>query len=1010
MSGRAESDSRHVQQIARCDASPPSSVSLSHTLSELAAWLTLLVMAAGDWAKVGLGFAPSPASSSSSRTASKPSQSKTASRRPPPASSHASQQRLFPLSKAALVTPRDSPASTSSQAKAKQSKLAFGGSASSGSRRKALAEKGTNRADEPFSGRAKGKGKARARDDDDDGEEEAEDDGQEAEKDEKPGFLRRFIFGAGRTKSTPDAASRSTPSLGRTILRPSQPRGGTTIEFDYSQPADQSWEEELAGEEDRRKRRRTEEKARWGGLEMCDERVHGGFGMGSQSNEVGGSSSDRRIGRRVEADQDLAAPSSRRSQPPRQRYEQNDTLAVDDEEESSAEPSTLDSSASHAELDIRAPSAPLYSTARSHARAVSVEASPSTASSTSSTADTLQAQLVPHAPVKRKPVVLVPDSDPPSGAEDDETFEDEMEEDERELDELVERLGGKGANVDDSGFAEGEHFGEEDEQMLNEVEDDEEKPAPTILAAIDLTTASSSPIPVRRPSARTSSSDDSSTSPSNEDDVKPFGVGSRSDSSAGATGKPLGPSDSAILMPPPVARFKRLRRGAPSSRECQGESDSPEQESQVKLSKKRPRVLVEETQPGFEYPTTITVPHDSLPLDNLCEDTQYPDYAPLPLPHPDADFSPAKLDLETPLALPTPRHLSSPIRPLTTPGSSSWKDRVDVAWAGARPPSPNAPRQSRLGEFFARQGGGEDDEVVQDSQMAGVEDEGEMRALERALVETRARMKWWNASRSRSATPTKAQRAQADEADEIGDPDEEPLDQVPDSDPEDDASCLPLDAARSVSPAVFAALPSSPHAARQGTASPLGTPVKPRFPRYSPGKMRSAVERWEEREKRSVPVEGAVKRVDGTKQDEPQKAEDEVETQWESYWSYPSSSPDPLLLTSTSAAPAAGASTRSRSPLPAIQLTPHQRALIDEILAEKKKRRADRCASSRPSGEKGDGGDEVMMSDDEDDIPEGYRKNEKGELERIDADRFNVDAMMGPVNGEEDWGDTLTGW
>lgn len=834
---------------------------------------------------------------------------------------------------------------------------------------------------------------------------------QEREKEEKPGFLRRFIFGAGRTKSTPAAASRSTPSLGRTILRPSQPRHGTTIEFDHSQPADQSWEDELAGEEDRRKRRRTEEKARWGGLEMCDEEVHGGFGMGSQGGEVVGSTSGRRSGRRLEADVGSGSSSARRTRRTSEQYEQDVTLAVDDEAESSAEPSTLDSSASPADLDTRAPSAPLYSTVRSHARGVSVEASPSTASSTSSTADTLQAQLVPHAPVKRKPIVLVPDSDPPSGAEDhDELSENEAEEDERELDELVERLGGKGAAVDDSGFAEGEQFGQEDDQMVNLQADEEEKPAATMLAAIDLTTASSSPIPVRRPSARASSSDNSSTSPSSEDDVKPFGVGSRSNSSAGATGKPLGPSDSALLMPPPVARFKRLRRGAPSSRESQNGSDSPEQESQIKPSKKRPRVLVEETQPGFEYPRSTTVTHESLPLDNLCEDTQYPDYAPLPLPHPDADFSPAKLDLETPLPLPTPRHLSSPIRPLTTPGASSWKDRVDVAWVGARPLSPSAPRQSRLGEFFARQGGGEDDEVVQDSQMGGVEDEGEMRALERALVETRERMKWWSASRSRSATPAEARTAQPDQVDEIGDPDEEQLDQVPDSDPEDDASCLPLDAARSASPSAIAPLPSSPHAARQGTASPLGTPVKARFPRYSPGKMRSAVERWEEREKRSVSVEAGVQRVGGTKQDEQQKAEGEGETQWESYWSYPSSSPDPLLLTSTSAARAAGSSTRPRSPLPAVQLMPHQRALIDEILAEKKKRRAERGASSKPRVRKGDGEDEFVLSDDEDDVPEGYRKNEKGELERIDADRFNVDAMMGPVDDKEDWGDTLTGW
>ncbi|BGP31150.1 hypothetical protein JCM10296v2_002914 [Rhodotorula toruloides] len=961
-------------------------------------------MAAGDWAKIGVGFASSPAPSSSSRTASKRSQSKAATRRPPPASaSRTNQQRLFPLSKAALVTPRDSPASTSSQAKAKQSKLASGGRASSGSGRRLLAEKGTNGADESLSGRAKGKGKARARDDD---EEEAEDDGQEAGKEEKPSFLRRFIFGAGRTKSTPAAASRSTPSLGRTIIRSSQPRRGTTIEFDHSQPADQSWGEELAGEEDRRKRRRTEIKARWGGLEMCDEEVHGGFGMGSQGGEIVGSSSGR-SGRRPEADPGSVSSSSHRVRPTSQKYEADVTLAVGDEEESSAEPSTLDSSASPVELDTRAPSAPLYSTARSRTRAISVEASPSTASSTSSTADTLQAQLVPHAPVKRKPVVLVPDSDPPSGTEDDDEVFGHEEKDERELDELVERLGGKGANVDDSGFAEDEHSSEEDKRMLDVQEDEEDKPAPTIVAAIDLTTASSSPILVRRPSARTSSSDDSSTSPSSEDDVKPFGVGSRSEASAGTTSKPLGPSDSAILMPPPVARFKRLRRGAPSSRESQGESVTPEQESQVKPLKKRPRVLVEETQSGYEYPQAAPVLQNSLPLDNLCEDTQYPDYAPLPLPRPDADFSPAKLDLETSLPLPTPRHLSSPIRPLATPSALSWKDRVNVAWVGARPPSPKAPRQSRLGEFFARQGGGEDDEVVQDSQMGGVEDEGEMLALEKALVETRERMKWWSASTSRSATPTNARSARLDETDEIGDTDEEQPDQIPDSDPEDDASCLPLDAARSTSPSVFAPFPSSPHAARQGTASPLGTPVKARFPRYSPGKMRSAVDKWQ---KTSVSIEGQGQRVDGLEEAVEQKAEGGEETQWESYWSYPSSSPDPLLLPSTSAAHAAGPSTRPRSPLSAVQLTPHQRALIDEILAEKKKRRAERGASSKPWGKKGGDRDEFVMSDDEDDIPEGYRKNEKGELERIDADRFNVDAMMGPVNGQEDWGDTLTGW
>ncbi|BGP23800.1 proteophosphoglycan ppg4 [Rhodotorula toruloides] len=950
-------------------------------------------MVSEDWAKVGLGFAPPPASSSTSRAASKTSQSKSAARRLPPANAlRSSQQRLFPFSKAALVTLRDSPASTSAQSKAKQSKLAFGGNASSGDGGRALAEKGVNRTDDSMRGRAKGKGIARARDDGEGDEEMTE----TLQEEEKPSFLRSFIFGASRTKSIPAAASRSTPSLGRAILQPSQPRLGTTIEFDHSQPADQSWEEEWAAEEARRKRRRTEEKARWGGLEMCDEDVHGGFGMGSQGGEVGGSASGSRSRRSFEADRGDRVSSLRRIRRSSQQYEGDVTLAVEDEEESSAEPSTLDSSASPPLHDSRAPSALLYSTAR---RAVSVEASPSTASSTSSTADTLQAQLVPHAPVKRKPVVLVPDSDPPSGAEDDdEAVGHEESEDERELGDLVDKLGGKGARVDDSGFAEGVQFGQEDEQMIGMQDDEDETPPPAILAAIDLTTASSSPIPVRRSSARTSSSHESSTSPSSEDYVKPLGVGSRVDSDATTTGRPLGPSNSAILMPPPVARFKRLRRGAPSSRESQGGSDSPEEKSQVKPSKKRPRVLVEETQPGFEYPQRAATLPDSLPLDNLCEDTQYPDYAPLPLPHPDADFSPAKLDLETPLALPTPRHLSSPIRPLV----SSWKDRVDVAWIGACPPPPNAPRQSRLGEFFARQGGGEDDEVVHDSQMGGVEDEGEMKALERALCETRERMKWWSASRSRTVTPSNVRSAGLDEADE------ERLDEIPDSDPEDDASCLPLDAARSASPSAFAALSSSPPTARQGTASPLGTPAKARFPRYSPGKMRSAVEKWEEREKRGVSG-------DEVKEGAQQGGEGAGETQWESYWSYPH---DPLPLISTSAAPAApaapaaGPSTRSHSPQPIVQLTPHQRALIDEILAEKKKRKAARGGSPKPKKvEQLEGEDEFEPSDDEDDIPKGYRKNEKGEWRRWDADRFNVDAMMGPtVESEEAIGDTLTGW
>lgn len=824
-------------------------------------------------------------------------------------------------------------------------------------------------------------------------EEDTEEQGHE---EEKPGFLRRFIFGAGRIKYTPAAASRSTPSLGRSILRPSQPRRGTTIEFDYSQPAEQSVEDELAGEKARRKRRRTEEKARWGGLELCDEEVHGGFGMGSQGDEYGAKMSEKRSGRLLAGS---AASPPRKTRTPSQQYEQDVTLAVYDDERSSAEPSTLDSSASPDDLASHAPSDQRYSTARSRARATSVEASPSTASWTSSTADTLQAQLVPQALIKRKPVILVPDSDPPSAGEEDETFESEEAEDERELDELVEKLGGKGVGVDDSGFAEAEQFGEEDERMLDAQEEDEEKPAPTVLAAIDLTTASSSPVAVRRIPARTSSSHDSTTSPSSEDDVKPFGVGSRGDSSAAAAGRPLGPSDSAILMPPPAARFKRLRRGAPPSRESQGSSDSPEGDSQVKASmKKRPRVLVEETQPGFvPYNPTTTRP-DALSLENLCEDTQYPEYAPLPLPHPDADFSPAKLDLVTPLALPTPRHLSSPIRPITAPGPSPWKERVDVAWVGARPPSPDPPRQSRLGEFFARQGGVADDEVVQDSQVAGGEDEGEVRALERALVETRERMKWWTASRSRTSTPAKAQPAQIDEGDDIGDLDAEQIDEIPDSDPEDDASCLPLEAARSASPSALDAVPSSPRAGRQGTASPLGTPVKARFPRYSPGKLRSAVEKWEEREKKVSSVGEAVQRVEDVKEDEQQKGEGGGETQWESYWSCPSSSPDPLLLTSTCAADVAAAPghIRAHSPLPVIQLEPHHRALIDEILADKARREAERRARSTTGDGNGD-------------IPEGYRKNEQGELE-IDADRFNVDALMGPADGEETWGDTLTGW
>ncbi|GAA5851849.1 hypothetical protein JCM9279_001906 [Rhodotorula babjevae] len=405
--------------------------------------------------------------------------------------------------------------------------------------------------------------------------------------------------------------------------------------------------------------------------------------------------------------------------------------------------------------------------------------------------------------------------------------------------------------------------------------------------------------------------------------------------------------------------------------------------------------------------------------------------------------------------LPTPRPLAiplspSPARPLTIIAAPpplererdalpdpAWASLVS-AWAGARPPSPGPPRQTVLGDFFAvvpasqacGNGGDDEGEVVEDSQvpLGGGPCVG---AAESALEEALRRQKAVNLARERGVGPAPATAAREGEGrEEMVEVEEE--EEVPDSDPEDDAPALSPSLRRTVvlptstsisthaGPRSPSSRPLRPTAARTlpsagptsstpaaralpGPPSPLGTPIRKRFPRYSPSKMRLAVERFAGA--RAASARGAAPAEPGVatsgrgvldaaaasapdaheggaaaaagKGDErgPSAAGEGAagadETQWESYWSYPTSSGDGAARATGGGEPAA------------------------------------------PGGQRADELEEESDEDEDDEeslvLPPGWTRSARGELVRVASPAATVkEDVLVELSGFEE--ETLTGW
>ncbi|GAA6031049.1 hypothetical protein JCM8097_003979 [Rhodosporidiobolus ruineniae] len=611
-------------------------------------------MPSGTWESAGSGFGPSTSSSTSQRRSQ---------------STATTQQRLAPLGKKPLVTPRQSTplSSSASTRKSTQSKL----SAASFGARRALTERADNArptasgsrsagSSASSSSTAKGKGKQRERERDDNDAGSNGDEEADAVKDKLkkpsgwPSFAGLFSRRSSKSTSTSSASSSATrdapvKSLGRAILNPSPAslsrRASTSRQLAFSDSDSAS-----DGEESRKKRRRTD-RGGFGKLDLVGAEESMG-GMGSQEGGAGGGSKGKEAKREaIEMDLDGAV----------------------DEEQQYDLPTSRSSRSSRRD-PIPIPSSP----------------SSSSASSTGCTAETLQAQLVParrrsRSPFsrpaqQRKPVILVPDSSPEkpmsgSYVEEPETEDDDEQEEEEEavLDALVRRFpaGGKsGGEVDDSGFAEAE-----DLELDLVSSPKQEKEADTLPSVVDLSLASSSsPAVGALPARRTTSSSGgnklivASSSPSPSPSGAQDSPSSGSGSGSGLEGRDsLGRTASAILMPPPpLPSRKRLRRGAPSTRAAaeEAEREAEEREKQEaerervkakeKKEKKRARVLVEETQGEEEDDSRARAlaEWDARPVDVLCDETQ-----PCALDPAWHAFPPSSL----PLPLPTPRPLANPI-------------------------------------------------------------------------------------------------------------------------------------------------------------------------------------------------------------------------------------------------------------------------------------------------------------------------------------------------------------
>ncbi|GAA5924393.1 hypothetical protein JCM1841_001688 [Sporobolomyces salmonicolor] len=704
--------------------------------------------------------------------------------------------------------------------------------------------------------------------------------------------------------SFPSSHARNPRShtVARSILNPSrsQRRPGPTLCFsdDESLPLDDA---EMDGEDARKKRRR-EDRGGFGKLELCDADAPGGFHSGSQGWPREMKKRIQKEALEVSSEQEYEELAGSDEKPPR-RASSVEIIAQDVhhlvEDEDLAEPSTIGSSCYA--------TAPHLRVSPYHARSSSPQLrqhSPRYHTSSNQSSDS-KAELVSLQPQpSRSPRVLVPDSDELGPSSDVDELGDN-EEDEAELEALVQRLGEKGAKADDSGFAEAEDM-------------DFDASEPTTFH-----TAPNSPFSIVDPAPPTGEHQDAEDLPNSQPTIPPLTVdlcvaSSSPPPPASCPHRSLGRTPSGILMPPPLVPnssstgLRRLRRGAPSSR-------SPQ-----------PRVLVEDTQPNavpaqFAVTPELTIPGRIV----LCDETQYPPPPvmpleellelasddlvlpePRPLERPLPPSSPPlpegeEEDLEPALALPTPpagplpagtdsAHDAFHSLPHLSPAQAPWTAALASAWEGQRPPSPSSfVRQARLNEFFrpiptTAPGLLDDDdetalELVADSQRSPYETGWEQ------ATAFQLRQAYRTSRTGLASAPGHRSKVQDDEDVEDADGVEHEG-VVGDSDPEDDAPVLV--------------------GACAGGGSPLGTPVKARFPRYSPGKLRAVLMR---RSRGVVEVE----KEEEEQEHGPEMAPGEAEvTQWESYWSYPATDPSPPLPPSPS---------RREADVPALVPTASQR-------------------------------------------------------------------------------------
>ncbi|ORY91459.1 hypothetical protein BCR35DRAFT_323289 [Leucosporidium creatinivorum] len=573
------------------------------------------------------------------------------------------QPRLLPLGKKALVTPRASnPSSTAKQTKSKQVSLksAFKRQQNAASR-PSTTQQSTSKENRPPSQRALADGRSSSDDDNLLGAKE----GRTAEQ---PGFFGRLYKAFAHTNdedTSPSSAassrqqsqSRPPKGIGKRILNPSasDKRRGPTIDFDASgePPMD---DDEMAGETQRRKRKRVQEGGR-GQLDLVPADDFEGFGGRTHAS---GSSSRKRVKRELEmgeeekpvmlelkddSDEEL---DKRTEEPPEDSWD--------------PEPSTRPDS-------VPAPASPSFNPSKR-----------SYAESSQSDDDTLQQQLVPRR--DDISVVLVPDSDDLVPDSEDEG----MQRTDDECDRLAQSMGA--GMADDSGYAE------------MEVEPEEEKGKDD----------SNFSLPVLPPSLASTNNRRRSVNLRPVDEDVPMGDEPVRDTQSPfpslSADRTLGRTPSGILMPPPpLPRSRSSPRSNSSSGEKAVVRTTPlpteaipavAEETQDDPPPAGPTVLVPDTQPQLNYHPIPAPPLLLSPNRVLCEETQF---HPLPPPPVLASTSISSNPIASTSKLP-PRSPTTPKR--HTASTSAW-DSLASAWAGQRPPSPPkpaSPRQSRLNEFF----------------------------------------------------------------------------------------------------------------------------------------------------------------------------------------------------------------------------------------------------------------------------------------------------------------------